>query len=274
MCNTMANVLPAILGCILGIALASDEAALNDETHLLQYTAVVRTPEQAVQTEMPFQRKGQNVTDPCACLNFAEVYRTGMAKCGDGMELNDPELYETDKNAVPLPPRLKDGDYCQDWNPPFSKKPPGSCFFPKQDHTMCVKTLKAKGPEPKPIPDTWCYVKASCQSLNGGRHVNSLTSLKICGDSDPKLGDLPPAQLFAMVKAYGTDEQTTALLAYPWRGPKELKGEMYFSDITGPGTYVGASKKFDTFKVIGGNQTVWEIHDEAICVAHCEQPSS
>jgi len=191
----------------------------------------------------------------CACQNFAELYRSKKVKCGDGLEKTDEELLSH-----------PDVEYCADF-PGL----PNSAFYPKQDHNMCVKVHKVKSGEPSPFPGMWCYVSAQCTELHGGEKVNSEASFKICQSKDDKmLSQLPPSELFSLVKKLDADAQMMALMAYKWEGPAEGTGDLtdmkLDADMTEP--VVGASSMPDAFTVRWKNQ-VWRIHDDPECLDGC-----
>jgi len=257
--SAMARVMArSLLVGLLGAALASEQACPDDvevlQVSLLQHNTALPAPEQEAQAAERAHQEA-DATDACSCLNWATTYRSGRVKCGDGLELTDPELAEHE-----------DVEFCHNF-----PGMPDSAFFPHQDHTMCVKALKSKGPEPVPYPGTWCYVSSACQALNGGRAVNPSTSFKKCGSGDRKLSDLPPKQLFAFAKQMNLDYQMIILMSYPWGGPAEMQGELSFKDVTGTGAFVGASAKQDTFRVINNNSTVWEVQNVPECVQNCPQ---
>jgi len=184
----------------------------------------------------------------CQCLNWKETYASGLVKCGDGLELTDDTLSWHE-----------DVEFCHGHTP--SEVP----FFPGADHKYCVNAEKVKGSQPKLYPGQWCYVSSQCQTLQGGKAVNSAISYKMCTkEDDDTLGELPPAELFALSEHMVPpgDGQMMVLMAYDWAGPADGEGTLLtVQGSLDPQTpVVGASLKFDTFTAVYGKE-VWEVWD-------------
>lgn len=128
--------------------------------------------------------------DPCACMNFHSVYKTGAATCGDANETENDCLL-TGANPV--------------------------VWYPMQNHRFCVNMIEADAQPKTGDERTWCYVSVACQNLNGGQILNSNVSQKICGESDQKLRDLSPMVLAKMMPYF--NYRKTAAHTYAWEGP-------------------------------------------------------
>merc|ERR1719436_1942936 len=96
-------------------------------------------------------RGAQAPGDPCECQNWRQLYNTSGVNCGDGMELTDTMLQV-----------LPDHEFCTD-----AEGHPGSAFYKMQDHKMCIKKQKSKGPGG--MLGDWCYVSSACTALGSGR---------------------------------------------------------------------------------------------------------
>lgn len=120
--------------------------------------------------------------DPCACLNWKEVYKKDMAMCGEGLEYH-----------VSNPSRL--GYSRREVVNAFAFAGPQfqACgqFFKKLDSDRCVNV----GPYARGTSDwtgmTWCYVSKECEDLYGGRRLaetgNTWMDWLVGFVNDPKL---------------------------------------------------------------------------------------
>eukprot|EP00416_Gambierdiscus_australes_P045621 CAMPEP_0171097496 /NCGR_PEP_ID=MMETSP0766_2-20121228/47579_1 /TAXON_ID=439317 /ORGANISM="Gambierdiscus australes, Strain CAWD 149" /LENGTH=255 /DNA_ID=CAMNT_0011556701 /DNA_START=59 /DNA_END=823 /DNA_ORIENTATION=- len=160
----------------------------------LSRTAVIEHPEQ-----------------PCQCLNFKHTYDSGLAWCGEALDVEKVE-WGCDWFAAGFAGPLKKGIVGVGKN------------TLKMNHSYCInhdwsREMKQEG--------SWCYVSSSCQQLNGGKPVNQRVSWRKCVEGiDVRLADLPPAQLFALAHKHGVDPQNMVNLAYPWVGPSKGQGDL------------------------------------------------
>jgi hypothetical protein len=188
--------------------------------------------------------------DVCKCLNFHHVYKTGMALCGDGGESGE----------IP-------GSYCTLIN----DRP--SAFFPMQNHNYCINLWEAETQEGD--NRTWCYVSAECSVLNGGRSVNSNVSEKICGETEPRLGDLNPRDL--MEDIFIWDGSMIAKFAYAWEGPGMNEGSHEIQANPNGRCTIGASsdskEENEAHNVICGDEKWVFTESNAVC-DKCSPPEN
>jgi len=195
--------------------------------------------------------------NPCQCLNFKRTYDSGLAKCGEALNVEKVE-WGCDWFAAGFAGPGKKGMVGVGRN------------TLKMNHSYCInhdwaREMKQEG--------TWCYVSAKCQELNGGKAVNKHVSWKKCTEGvDARLADLPPAQLFSLAREQHVDPQNIVNLAYPWVGP--AKGEGDLGRVPLPflqkthRAVVGTSLKPDT-NVVRYEGQVWHVGDRAECVYGC-----
>jgi len=152
--------------------------------------------------------------EACACLKWREVYSSGMARCGEGLE------QYTYSKAVGIT-NMSNYHWCD-----------GVALYPRQSDGYCTKVWQASvlPPSPASFADgTWCYVSATCADLHGGGGINSQVSWKSClRGSDKLLADLRPPELIAYSQANGIDLGLLVQMAYPvlkgrvWRDVREF----------------------------------------------------
>lgn len=200
----------------------------------------------------------------CSCLNWMHVYRSGLARCGEGLELTSLQRKSAKAHSY-----LSDGRSCNS----HSVKPESACkssspaFYPMQDHYYCLKTHSENQTASGAGHIDWCYVSAQCKDLRGGSRVNDDVSWKSCHrGAEAALGDLPPTELFALAYRINTryecewskTGQMYPLMAYPWGDPRE---HLHNASVEDAG-------KFNTLAVHWGSQ-LWEVQDEPVCVHGC-----
>mmetsp|Transcript_86793 Transcript_86793/g.201963 ORF Transcript_86793/g.201963 Transcript_86793/m.201963 type:complete len:237 (+) Transcript_86793:96-806(+) len=198
----------------------------------------------------------------CACLNWQDVFESGLAQCGDG-----GELISTGRN---LP---ADKEFCNSQT--------GSAFYLNQNHEMCINFEKVSGPR-KVIDGSWCYVAASCSELRGGSKLTDKVNWKICSGKDPQLSKLPPAKLFEIGHNSGKSLTMMALMAYTWNEVKGLlprpptakevvqlvAGEVGLIPVPNK---TALTRKQPENTITWKGQT-WEVHPtKALCVEGCEE---
>mmetsp|Transcript_115552 Transcript_115552/g.359888 ORF Transcript_115552/g.359888 Transcript_115552/m.359888 type:complete len:272 (-) Transcript_115552:668-1483(-) len=169
-------------------------------------------------------RLGEDKNDnkDCTCLNWAQVYRSGIAQCGEGLELLGLALNPQVSMAGPAFSRecghqftdvsnmdelmrtlhapgrcgedsLRNMDF-QECNDDY--KSVNTSFFRFQEHDLCVKAAPMALPKSPLHSTNWCYVSSKCRRLNGGVKVNDNVSVKTCTlGIDKFLGDLPVRDL-------------------------------------------------------------------------------
>lgn len=115
----------------------------------------------------------------CECLNFQELYRNRNVTCGEAVEGNEHGLCDF-KN-----------------------------WYPLLNSTLCPKFSTVDNDH------TWCYVKAECKNLMGGKHVKKQFSWKTC--TEGRLGDLSPKELTKKMVDMHLDHDPTMmyLMSYP-----------------------------------------------------------
>mmetsp|Transcript_93763 Transcript_93763/g.201302 ORF Transcript_93763/g.201302 Transcript_93763/m.201302 type:complete len:261 (-) Transcript_93763:34-816(-) len=195
----------------------------------------------------------------CQCLNWKTTYADGLVNCGDGLEVSDQTITASHPDEA----------YCL-----------GVSFFLGQDHNYCVNAESNQGVHPKRHFGQWCYVSSLCQTLNGGKTINNATSLKMCiAEGDDTLGELTPAQLFALSESINSDSQLMVLEAYDWTGPMasedDWEGNLTWQNamlnrVSPQRPVVGASMTKDVYTIIY-KQEVWETREGAsgACVQGC-----
>mmetsp|Transcript_27565 Transcript_27565/g.62743 ORF Transcript_27565/g.62743 Transcript_27565/m.62743 type:complete len:243 (-) Transcript_27565:111-839(-) len=223
----------------------------------------------ALRRHQEVQHEEYVVDKSCACKNWQEVYDTGLAKCGDGMELqsvwNDAS---------------KDEEFlCRDQ--------PGavnSSFFAKQDHEYCINAEMALRPNTKVLSQkgyAWCYVSPSCHELGVGKKVNSGISWKACTTKETSLSSLEPGDLFDLAQKLGKNNIMFARMAYTWaqvRGlfPKpdtvESKIQELMQKVTSKSLGLNKTvlKKDTTEHLLKYEGQIWEVYPtRAVCVEGC-----
>jgi len=120
--------------------------------------------------------------DPCACLNWKQVYKNDLAMCGEGLEYhvaNPGRLGYSRREAInAFQFAGADWEIC-------------NLFFKKLDSDRCVNV----GPYARGSTDwtgmTWCYVSKECEDLHGGKrlfeHSNTWMDHLVSFVNDPKL---------------------------------------------------------------------------------------
>mmetsp|Transcript_2776 Transcript_2776/g.6490 ORF Transcript_2776/g.6490 Transcript_2776/m.6490 type:complete len:248 (-) Transcript_2776:98-841(-) len=200
----------------------------------------------------------------CACLNWQDVFESGLAQCGDG-----GELISQGRN---LP---ADTEFC---NAPPNSSLTG--FYLNQPHEMCINFEKVSGPR-KFLEGSWCYVSAACSDLRGGAKLTDKVNWKVCSGKDAKLSDLSPAQLFDLARQNGKSHTVMALMSYTWNEVKGLfpkppsakdVAERVAADL---GLARVPDKEALTHKPAGHTISwkgqTWEVYPtSAVCVEGCE----
>mmetsp|Transcript_36614 Transcript_36614/g.85198 ORF Transcript_36614/g.85198 Transcript_36614/m.85198 type:complete len:263 (+) Transcript_36614:61-849(+) len=151
----------------------------------------------------------------CQCLDFSEVYASGLAVCGMALELLplafEPKLkmecqpklsdlasvtstLDSDARCGREALRKLDLDNCASF-----PDVPHSSFFENQRHRYCVKVSDSILPSSKLYSQFWCYVSSECDQLNHGARINNNVSWKVCNSrEDAFLGDLDPPTLCSL----------------------------------------------------------------------------
>mmetsp|Transcript_62163 Transcript_62163/g.144625 ORF Transcript_62163/g.144625 Transcript_62163/m.144625 type:complete len:239 (-) Transcript_62163:121-837(-) len=199
----------------------------------------------------------------CTCLNWQDVFESGLAQCGDGAE-----LISTGRN---LP---ADTQFCN--SAPNSTE---TGFYMNQPHEMCINFEKVNGPK-KLMEGSWCYVSASCSELRGGSKLTEKVNWKLCSGKDPQLSQLSPAELFALAQKAGKSHIDMALMSYSWkevRGlfPKPPSLKEIVEQVAGEMGWMSPNKTALTRKqpeqTITWKGETWEVHPtKAVCVEGCE----
>jgi len=138
----------------------------------------------------------------CDCLNFATVYSTGLAKCGDAVEKWEHQVCDT-----------------KNWYPRLN-----STHCPKMDARA---ELDMSSPEDH---NTWCYVSAKCQELRNGQKINSDVSMKSCTKGE-RLADLSPTQLMDDLYIESEGTKNADYLSVAWQLAYPMTKEFKWSEV-------------------------------------------
>lgn len=208
----------------------------------------------------------------CSCLHWKAQYALRNAKCGQGAELFSYTGGINTQKALPAFMRNMDDHFCND-----APGKPGSAFFPKQDHNMCIRMnqFNTAGDD----SGSWCYVSGHCQLGSTFPVTNSSLRLKICQPgSDVHLSDLEPPTLFEMARKKGIDYKMMAQMAYKtagtqWDSYSKLASlrQMTWTDNQWFGEKNGAIK-------VAWKDQLWHIYPDMlrhpICVEGCDKVGS
>lgn len=138
--------------------------------------------------------------DPCKCLNWKEVFNSGKAKCGMGME----HFRQEDMNLAHR--RL----ISNKWND-------GLCdmLYSSLNSTSCANANMGER------EGQWCYVKSGCGKLNQGWRIPGndkkwSMSVKLCTEGqDTMLKDMMPPQMKLFATKNQVDVGMLMKMAYP-----------------------------------------------------------
>mmetsp|Transcript_69203 Transcript_69203/g.202645 ORF Transcript_69203/g.202645 Transcript_69203/m.202645 type:complete len:224 (+) Transcript_69203:73-744(+) len=193
----------------------------------------------------------------CSCLNWKEVYDSGLAKCGDGMELS---LADNDFE--------KDKDMCRDL-----PGVPGSAFYANQDHEYCMAMEKTTGPK-KMRQGSWCYVSGGCHDIGQGSRASDKLKWRPCTRQDRKIEQLAPSELFELAQKNNKSNMDFALMAYDWaevRGffPKPITLQQRLQQAA-LGLNRTVLTKPSSEHIMKWKDEIWEVHhSKAVCVEGC-----
>mmetsp|Transcript_29565 Transcript_29565/g.79851 ORF Transcript_29565/g.79851 Transcript_29565/m.79851 type:complete len:298 (-) Transcript_29565:101-994(-) len=154
----------------------------------------------------------------CTCKAWEGVYSSGMAECGQGMEVvTTISMGQAKEEAL--------------------KHDKGCYVYPKLKANFCMKAQQGAhlyGKQDGKYDFTWCYVSHACKKLGGGMKVNNRVSWKTCVEGeDTRYGDLPPAKLLAHAEAAGLKEDPSvmALMSYPYIHATWLQVQSFFTGV-------------------------------------------
>jgi hypothetical protein len=212
--------------------------------------------------------KQHRASDACKCRSFHQVYKSGDAKCGQGLE--DGEVGQSNCGA-------NQDEFCGDSYCILSSGHKVAWWL-FQNHSRCVMSGPQGAGTSEDRMRTWCYVSPECQELNGGKIVTERVSAKFCTEADPKLGDLSPAELFTLSP---WELSLTADFAYDYEGGDHDTEPDYDRVVEPSGHYKSGCKRGKATRLTdGGEQAVnvvckqgqekWFINDGiAECVRGC-----
>jgi len=151
------------------------------------------------------QEARDNTTiDPCACMNWKEVFARGLVSC-------------------PLLNRFyKESGYgiCHD-------------FLTSINDNFCVNSKVGAD------RGQWCIVDKECDNLNGGGVVNEDLKFKLCKwEQDRRLRELTPPQLLALAVENHWDISILHKMAYPLASPVWNTISRYWNATPDDLTYV------------------------------------
>lgn len=136
-------------------------------------------------------------SDPCACVNWKQAYRSGGARCGDGHELYAGTSSGQARWKASMVLGLA---YCMN-------------FYEVLDDDFCVNVDQGNEPDAW-YGRQWCYTSGECASASRANGTGSLR-VKLCTEGkDELLRDRTPGTLFAMAEE-GLDVALLLRMAYP-----------------------------------------------------------
>lgn len=168
-----------------------------------------------------------NAKDPCACLNWKEVYKSDMAMCGESLEYYVAGWslgYKRREVVNAFAFAGNEAQMCGD-------------FYKKLDSDRCVNV----GPFARGTSEwwggSWCYVSNECNDLYGGRRLSETTSdwkdwlvsfvndarlskisevsWKLCRPGkDPRLRDMEVEELLTLCERQGLSLRSCVKAAY------------------------------------------------------------
>lgn len=166
----------------------------------------------------------------CECLNFADLYESGQAKCGQGLELTrvtfEPmtmmdfgkrfqqecfpraleksilgqltdvwSLTHQEDNCTWAKLVETDVEDCGDF--PMI---PNSSWFKHQRHNYCIKAVQYAPAGSAFHSTSWCYVSSKCTGLGQGARINDQVSWKTCEEGQDRfLRDLDVPELCGLL---------------------------------------------------------------------------
>jgi len=209
----------------------------------------------------------------CTCRNWAGIYSKGLVKCGAGAELFSYTGGEHPKKAAASLSRITDQTFCNDT---FGQ--PGSAFFPRQVHNLCVRQNRFDAPGRD--GGSWCYVSKGCTAPDTAFVQGSPLRARFCTPAEnPTLGDLQPAALFDIARKQSTDYRLMAQMAYrpsvgPWDEGSRLVALRQTSSWRGNQWFPAAG---DAVKVAWQDQ-LWHVFAEKdkfpVCTEGCGKQST
>jgi len=190
--------------------------------HPRQLSLLAAVAAQGLRLEVErFPLSSDGLSSQCQCLDWAQVYESGLAECGAGLEhlglafeagsgsssqclhkLSRPTTLASAWGDSALcnhaELRKLDTELCRSF-PSVSN----SSFFRSQWHNYCMKANEHAQPS---VSLSWCYVSSECDKLNMGTRINERVSWKMCNlDQDKFLGSLDIPQLCAQQKMMRPD---------------------------------------------------------------------
>jgi len=139
-------------------------------------------------------------TDPCACLEWQEVYSTFLAHCGDGYEYFPAIQKGVPKEAAP---KYLEQSFCKD-------------FFQKLDDNECVNMVHDNTQNMWYSGKTWCWVPKGCPMVSEEAYDYRVhAKVKFCSPGDLALGHFLPSELEAYSQDHDLDIGLLSKFAYP-----------------------------------------------------------
>jgi len=141
-----------------------------------------------------------NITDPCACKKWSEVYSTFEASCGDTYEYQ---------------PGLLKGPISKELAAKFLHT--GFCteFFETLNDNPCVNVAFDNTPGQWYSGQTWCYTSMGCPSASEVAFTYKMhAKVKFCSASE-SLSSLTVSQLVSYKHEHDLDFGLTVKFAYP-----------------------------------------------------------
>eukprot|EP00747_Dinoflagellata_sp_TGD_P217976 gnl/TRDRNA2_/TRDRNA2_90293_c0_seq1.p1 gnl/TRDRNA2_/TRDRNA2_90293_c0~~gnl/TRDRNA2_/TRDRNA2_90293_c0_seq1.p1 ORF type:complete len:449 (+),score=57.08 gnl/TRDRNA2_/TRDRNA2_90293_c0_seq1:56-1402(+) len=167
----------------------------------------------------------------CECLYWQDVYKQGLANCGDGFEfgpIRTPErAHHSQQNHVRLA-----GGRRSEVNASALNNP--GVYFPwphfnrsgditaRQYRMICTEQFLRRNDKMCAQIDMgetatqWCYTSASCSDLKGGKPVSEKVSTKTCSVwKDVLLLMMPPVFQIETIASQDLDAGVTMRMSYP-----------------------------------------------------------